>query len=69
MRKQFSELYLRVCAEPKPEQLEKRWQAIEEYCNQDEVDIYNLVKMAYSLSPSLYLYALSVVFKSITYLR
>ena len=27
MRKQFSELYLRVCAEPNPEQLEKRWQA------------------------------------------
>ena len=52
MRKQFAELYLRVCAEPKPEQLEKRWQGIEEYCNQDEIDIYNLVKMAYSLSPT-----------------
>lgn len=52
MRKQFAELYFRVCAEPKPEQLEKRWQGIEEYCNQDEVDIYNLVKMAYSLSPT-----------------
>ena len=48
MRKQFAELYLRVCAEPKPEQLEKRWQGIEEYCKQDEADIYNLVKMAYS---------------------
>ena len=52
MRKQFAELYLRVCAEPKPEQLEKRWQGIEEYCKQDEADIYNLVKMAYSLSPT-----------------
>lgn len=52
MKKQFAELYLRVCAEPKPEQLEKRWQGIEEYCKQDEVDIYNLVKMAYSLSPT-----------------
>lgn len=52
MRKQFAELYSRVCAEPRPEQLEKRWQGIEEYCNQDEVDIYNLVKMAYSLSPT-----------------
>lgn len=50
MRKQFAALYSRVCAEPKAEQLEKRWQGIEEYCNQDEVDIYNLVKMAYSLS-------------------
>lgn len=52
MRKQFAELYLRVCAEPSSEQLEKRWQGIEEYCKQDEVDIYNLVKMAYSLSPT-----------------
>ena len=52
MRRQFAELYLRVCAEPNPEQLEKRWQGIEEYCNQNEVDIYNLVKMAYSLSPT-----------------
>ncbi|MGL4363504.1 MAG: GTPase-associated system all-helical protein GASH [Cellulosilyticaceae bacterium] len=51
MRKKFAELYFRVCAEAKPEQLEKRWQGIEEYCNQDEVDIYNLVKMVYSLSP------------------
>ena len=52
MRKQFAELYLRVCAEPKPEQLEKRWQGIEEYLNQEGIDIYNLVKMAYSLSPA-----------------
>lgn len=52
MRKQFAELYLRVCADSKPEQLEKRWKGIEEYCEQDEVDIYNLVKMAYSLSPT-----------------
>lgn len=52
MRKQFAEFYLRVCAEPKPEQLEKRWQGIEKYCNQDEVDIYNLVKMAYSFCPT-----------------
>lgn len=50
MRKQFAELYFRVCAESKPEQLEKRWQGIEEYCNQEEVDIYNLIKMAYSLN-------------------
>lgn len=50
MRKQFAELYLRVCTEPKPEQLEKRWQGIEEYCKQDKVDIYNLVNMAHSLS-------------------
>lgn len=52
MRKQFAELYLRVCAEPKTEQIEKRWQGIEEYCSQDEINIYNLVKMAYSLSPT-----------------
>lgn len=52
MRKQFAELYLRVCAESKTEQIEKRWQGIEEYCNKDEIDIYNLVKMAYSLSPT-----------------
>lgn len=50
MRKQFAELYFRVCAESKPEQLEKRWQGIEEYCDQEEVDIYNLIKMAYSLN-------------------
>ena len=52
MKKQFAELYSRVCAESKPEQLEKRWQGIEAYCKQDEVDIYNLIKMAYSLSPT-----------------
>lgn len=52
MKKLFSEFYCRVCAEPKHEQLEKRWQGIEEYCAQDEIDIYNLVKMAFSLKPS-----------------
>jgi hypothetical protein len=52
MKKLFSELYCRVCAEPKHEQLEKRWQGIEEYCAQDEFDISNLVKMAFSLKPS-----------------
>ncbi|MDD2477253.1 MAG: GTPase-associated system all-helical protein GASH, partial [Dysgonamonadaceae bacterium] len=52
MRKQFAELYFRVYAESKPEQLEKRWQGIEEYCNQNEFDIYNLIKMAYSLNPT-----------------
>lgn len=47
---QFADLYFRVFAEAKNEQLEKRWQGIEEYCGQEEVDIYNLVKMAYSLN-------------------
>jgi len=44
MRKQFAELYFRVCAESKPEQLEKRWQGIEEYCNQNELTSIILLK-------------------------
>jgi len=49
MKQFFSESYSKVCVDASREQLEMRWKAIEEYCEKEEFDVYQLVKMFYLL--------------------
>ena len=49
MKQFFSESYLKVCLGAPREQLELRWQGIEEYCKKESFDIYQLVRLYYGL--------------------
>ena len=49
MKQFFSESYSKVCLEPSREQLELRWQGIEQYSEKEDVDFYQLVKLFYGL--------------------
>ncbi len=49
MKQFFSESYSRVCLGVSREQLELRWQGIEQYCKKEDVDLYQLVKLFYGL--------------------
>lgn len=50
MKNVFSKNYIKVCPNPLEGQLEKRWQGIDKYCNREEVDISDLVMMAFGLN-------------------
>lgn len=49
MEKKFYEWYRYVNIAPTSETLEKRWQAIGEYCDKDNFDIFGLTKMFFGL--------------------
>ncbi len=50
MKNVFSKNYIKVCPNPLEGQLEKRWQGIDKYCNRKDVDISDLVMMAFGLN-------------------
>ena len=49
MKQLFSESYSRVGLGISPEQLERRWQGIEQYIEKEDLDVFELVKMYYGL--------------------
>lgn len=49
MKQFFAESYSKVCVDTNREQLEMRFKGIEEYCDREEFDIYDLVKIYYFL--------------------
>jgi len=49
MKQFFSESYSKICVGASREQLEMRWKGIEEYCEREEFDVYELVKLYYLL--------------------
>lgn len=49
MKQFFSESYSRVNLGISPEQLELRWQGIEQYREKEELDVFELVKLYYGL--------------------
>ena len=49
MKQFFSESYSKICVDASREQLEMRWKGIEEYCEREEFDVYELVKLYYLL--------------------
>ncbi len=49
MKQFFSESYSKVCLGASREQLELRWKGIEQYCEKEEFDVYQLVRLFYGL--------------------
>ena len=49
MKQFFSESYSKICVDASREQLEMRWKGIEEYCEREKFDVYELVKLYYLL--------------------
>ncbi len=49
MKQFFSESYSKICLDASREQLEMRWKGIEEYCEREKFDVYELVKLYYLL--------------------
>lgn len=49
MKQFFSESYSRVNLGISPEQLEQRWQGIEQYSGNEDLDVFELVKLYYGL--------------------
>ncbi len=52
MKNVFCENYIKVCPNPLEGQMEKRWQGIDAYCSRDDVEIPDLVMMAFGLNAS-----------------
>jgi len=50
MKDVFSKNYIKVCPNPLEGQMENRWKGIEEYCDKDEVEIVDLIIMAFGLN-------------------
>lgn len=49
MKQFFSECYSRVNLGISPEQLEQRWQGVEQYSEKEDLDVFELVKIYYGL--------------------
>ncbi|KJR44333.1 hypothetical protein UF75_5281 [Desulfosporosinus sp. I2] len=49
MRENFCEWYRIVCVDPSNEQLKSRWESVQEYCEIEEINILELVKMFFGL--------------------
>lgn len=49
MKQFFSESYSRVNLGISPEQLEQRWQGVEQYSEKEDLDVFELVKLYYGL--------------------
>jgi hypothetical protein len=50
MKNVFSKNYIKVCPNPLEGQMENRWKGVEEYCNQEQVEITDLTMMAFGLN-------------------
>jgi len=49
MRENFCEWYMIVCANPTNEQLQCRWESLQQYCEIEDINILELVKMFFGL--------------------